>query len=57
MMLTDSRLPTIKRLAGDLCTQSDSEGWPAHRLLEACWSIKLMSARPGALTGTAMNQI
>ena len=35
MMLTDLRLPTIKRLAGDLCVQSDTEGWPAHRLLEA----------------------
>ena len=35
MMLTDLRLPTIKRLAGDLCAQSDLEGWPAHRLLEA----------------------
>ena len=35
VMLTDLRLPTIKRLAGDLCTQSDTEGWPAHRLLEA----------------------
>ena len=35
LMLTDLRLPTIKRLAGDLCAQSDSEGWPGHRLLEA----------------------
>lgn len=35
MMLTDLLLPTIKRLAGDLCAQSDLEGWPAHRLLEA----------------------
>lgn len=35
MMLTDLRLPTIKRLAGDLCSQSDKEGWSAHRLLEA----------------------
>ena len=35
VMLTDLRLPTIKRLAGDLCAQSDTEGWPAHRLLEA----------------------
>lgn len=35
MMLTDLRLPTIKRLAGDLCAQSDLEGWSAHRLLEA----------------------
>lgn len=34
-MLTDLRLPTIKRLAGSLCAQSDLEGWPAHRLLEA----------------------
>lgn len=34
-MLTDLRLPTIKRLAGSLCAQSDMEGWPAHRLLEA----------------------
>ena len=31
MMLTDLRLPTIKRLAGELCAQSDTEGWPAHR--------------------------
>lgn len=35
MMLTDLRLPTIKRLAGDLCAQSDTEGLPAHRFLEA----------------------
>ena len=35
MMLTDLRLPTIKRLAGELCAQSDTEGWPVHRLLEA----------------------
>jgi len=35
MMLTNLRLPTIKRLAGDLCAQSDTEGWPAYRLLEA----------------------
>ena len=35
VMLTDLRLPTIKRLAGDLCAQSDTQGWPAHRLLEA----------------------
>ena len=35
MMLTDLRLPTIKRLAGDLCAQSDTEGWTAHLLLEA----------------------
>ena len=35
MMLSDLRLPTIKRLASDLCAQSDREGWPGQRLLEA----------------------
>ena len=35
LMLSDLRLPTIKRLAGDLCAQSDREGWPGHRLLES----------------------
>lgn len=35
LMLTELRLPTVKRLAADLCAQSDSEGWPGHRLLEA----------------------
>lgn len=35
MMLSQLRLPTIKRIAGDLCAQSDREGWPGHRLLEA----------------------
>ena len=34
-MLTDLRRPTIKRLAGSLCAQSDKEGWPAPWLLEA----------------------
>jgi DNA replication protein DnaC len=34
-MLSELRLPTIKRLAGDLCAQSDREGWPGRRLLEA----------------------
>lgn len=35
LMLTELRLPTIKRLATDLCAQSDREGWPGQRLLEA----------------------
>ena len=35
LMLTELRLPTIKRLAADMCAQSDHEGWPGHRLLEA----------------------
>jgi len=35
LMLTELRLPTMKRLAPSLCAQSDREGWPAHRLLDA----------------------
>ena len=35
LMLAELRLPTMRRLAGDLCAQSDREGWPGHRLLEA----------------------
>lgn len=35
LMLTELRLPTVRRLAAELCAQSDSEGWPGHRLLEA----------------------
>lgn len=35
LMLTELRLPTIKRLAAEMCAQSDREGWPGQRLLEA----------------------
>lgn len=35
LMLTELRLPTVRRLAAELCAQSDHDGWPAHRLLEA----------------------
>jgi DNA replication protein DnaC len=35
LMLTELRLPTVRRLAADMCAQSDREGWPGHRLLEA----------------------
>jgi|HubBroStandDraft_1064217.scaffolds.fasta_scaffold117102_2 DNA replication protein DnaC len=34
LMLTELRLPTVKRLATTLCDQSDREGWPARQLLE-----------------------
>ncbi|MEO6835467.1 MAG: glycosyl hydrolase family 28-related protein [Candidatus Tumulicola sp.] len=34
LMLTELRLPTMKRLAAHLCDQSDREGWPARQLLE-----------------------
>ncbi len=33
-MLTELRLPTIKRMAAQLCDQADCEGWPGRRLLE-----------------------
>jgi DNA replication protein DnaC len=35
LMLAELRLPTVRRLAGQVCAQSDREGWPAQRLLEA----------------------
>ena len=35
LMLGELRLPTVKRLYSDLCAQSDREGWPGQRLLEA----------------------
>jgi DNA replication protein DnaC len=34
LILTELRLPTIKRFATELCDQSDREGWPARQLLE-----------------------
>jgi DNA replication protein DnaC len=33
IMLTELRLPTIKRLWADLADQSNREGWPAERFL------------------------
>jgi DNA replication protein DnaC len=41
LMLTELRMPTIKRLAPDLCQQSDKEGWPGQRLLEALFEHEL----------------
>jgi len=41
LMLTELRLPTVKRLAADVCFQSDHEGWPAHRLLEALFEHEI----------------
>jgi DNA replication protein DnaC len=41
LMLTELRLPTIKRLAAGLCTQSDREGWTGQRLLEALLEYEL----------------
>jgi DNA replication protein DnaC len=35
LMLTELRLPTVRRLAADMCALSDREGWPGQRLLEA----------------------
>lgn len=41
LMLTELRLPTIKRLAVHLCAQSDHEGWPGQRLLEALFEHEM----------------
>ena len=41
LILTELRLPSIKRLALDLCEQSDREGWPGSRLLEALFEHEM----------------
>jgi len=41
LILTELRLPSIKRLALDLCGQSDREGWPGNRLLEALFEHEM----------------
>ncbi len=41
LILTELRLPTVKRLALDLCVQSDREGWPGNRLLEALFEHEM----------------
>ncbi len=41
LLLSALRLPTIKRLAADLCVQSDLEGWPAQRLLESLFEHEM----------------
>lgn len=41
IILTELRLPTIKRLAPALCEQSDHEGWPGTRLLEALFEHEM----------------
>lgn len=34
VMLTELRLPTMKRLVPELCAKSDREGWPGQKLVE-----------------------
>ena len=41
LMLNELRLPTIKRLALELCEQSDREGWPGTRLLETLFEHEM----------------
>jgi len=41
LILTELRLPSIRRLALDLCEQSDREGWPGGRLLEALFEHEM----------------
>jgi hypothetical protein len=46
LILTDLRLLTVKRIAVDLCAQSDREGWPGHRLLEVLLAHTSIGAHP-----------
>ena len=48
IMLTELRLPTIKRLWADLAAQSNREGWPAERLLHTLLGHGWPSARHAA---------
>ena len=41
LILAELRLPTVKRLAADLCDQSDREGWPARQLLERIFELEM----------------
>lgn len=41
LILTELRLPTIKRLWGSLAAQSNKEGWPAERYLAAIMEHEL----------------
>jgi len=46
LMLTDLRLPTIKRLWSDLAAQSDREGWRAERLLSVLFEHEMADLPP-----------
>jgi DNA replication protein DnaC len=41
LMLTELRLPKIKRLTAEICDQSDREGWPARHLLERLFEYEM----------------
>ena len=41
LILTELRLPSIKRLALDLCEESAREDWPGSRLLEALFEHEM----------------
>jgi DNA replication protein DnaC len=41
LILTELRLPTIKRLAAEVCDQSDRESWPARHLLERLFEYEM----------------
>lgn len=47
LMLSELRLPTIKRLWADMAEQSNREGWPAQRFLGALLEHEMADARPG----------
>ncbi len=41
LILTDLSLPTVKRLALEMCAQTDREGWPGIRLLETLFEHEI----------------
>jgi len=57
IMLTELRLPTMKRLWADLAAQSNREGWPVERLLHTLLGHEMAEretrrlARAGADSG------
>lgn len=50
-MPTEPRLPTIERMAAQLCDQADCEGWPGRRLLRCSSNMSSPSARRDASIG------
>ena len=56
IMLTELRLPTIKRLWADLAAQSNREGWPAERLLHTLLGHEMAERLGMTLFGRAANR-
>jgi len=56
LILTDLRLPTVERLALQLCAQSDREGSPGNRLLEAPFEHEINEREVRRTSAIAPNQ-